>query len=189
MKVALVSDIHGNVKNLRRFLHYVNKERINIILNAGDILGGDNPVEALRIIMKDKRFINVCGNHDEDIEFIKDELTEKEINWLKALPNNRVVNIENKKILLLHSRIDDNKDIPLVFNGKTLEEFLEDYSGDWEYVVFGHTHYQCLLSFYTGKTMINPGSLGLSYDEKASFAIIQVIKGRFDINYIKLDNV
>lgn len=35
--------------------------------------------------------------------------------------------------------------------------------------------------------MINPGSLGLSYDEKISFAVIDIDDERFNIEFKKID--
>lgn len=186
MKVVIVSDIHGNVEAMNRLLEYVNKNCIDKILNLGDIMGGTEPIKVLRKIMEDKRFINVCGNHDESLEFIEDELSDKEKLWLKMLPMHRVVEIEGIKFLMIHSRINSNRDIPLIYNEGLLVDFLKDYEGEWDYVLFGHTHYQCLLSFYQGKTMINPGSLGLSYDNKTSFAVLNIDKGSIDIKFKKI---
>ncbi|MCR4944331.1 MAG: metallophosphatase family protein [Clostridium sp.] len=173
MKIAVISDVHGNTENLNVFMNYINKEGIKTVLNLGDIIGGDNPVEALRIIMNDKRFISVRGNHDSSL-FLEDELLDEEILWLDSLPLIKTVEFCNKKFLMVHSRIDNNTDMPLLYEGKSLLEFLKDYEGDYDYVLFGHTHYQGLLSYYKGSTMINPGSLGLSYDEKISFCIIDL---------------
>ena len=83
MKIAVISDLHGNLKALDYFINYIDKEKIETVLNLGDILGGLNPIEALRIIKKDKRFINVCGNHDKELEFLKDDLTKDDIDFLK----------------------------------------------------------------------------------------------------------
>ena len=185
MKVAIVSDIHGNVEALKKFISYIEKENISKVLNLGDIMGGLDPKGALDIIMNDIRFINVCGNHDESLEYIKEELTIDEIKWLENLPLKRVEQIGNKKFLMVHSRLESNTDIPFLYNDKLLIDFLNDYEGDWDYVLFGHTHYQCLVSFYEGKTLINPGSLGLSYDNKISFAIINIDGDNIDIEFKK----
>ena len=187
MKVAIISDVHGNVKALDYFIKYIDKNNIDLVLNLGDIMGGINPRGALKIIMNDKRFINVCGNHDSNLYFIDEELSQDELKWLRTIPLKRVEEICGKKFLMLHSRIKSNTDIPLLFNNKPLEEFLRDYDGDWDYVLFGHTHYQCYLSFYEGKIMINPGSLGLSYDEKISFAVMDIDEGKFNIEFKKID--
>lgn len=187
MKVAIISDVHGNVDALNYFINYINENKIDLVLNLGDIMGGINPKESLKIIMKDERFINVCGNHDSNLYYIDEELSKDELNWLKKIPLKRVEEIAGKKFLMLHSRMENNRDIPYLFNNKTLEEFLRDYNGDWDYVLFGHTHYQCYLSFYEGKIMINPGSLGLSYDEKISFAVMDVDKDNFNIEFKKID--
>jgi len=186
MKIAVISDVHGNTTLLKKFIEYVNAENIEIILNLGDIIGGDNPLEALRIIMNDNRFINVRGNHDSSL-FLEDEMTTEEKLWIENLPLNRIVEVEGIKFLMVHSRINSNTDIPLLFNDSSLSEFLRDYDGDYDYVLFGHTHYQCFLNFYEGKTMINPGSLGLSYDQKMNFCIIDIKKGNTIINIIKIE--
>lgn len=188
MKIAVISDLHGNLKALDYFINYIDKEKIETVLNLGDILGGLNPIEALRIIKKDKRFINVCGNHDKELEFLKDDLTKDDIDFLKGIPLSRVFECFDKKFLMVHSRKNSNKDIPVLYNEGNLMEFLTDYEGEWDYVLFGHTHYQCYLSFYDGKIMINPGSLGLSYDNKISFAIITIENDEFNLEFKKIKN-
>ena len=180
MNIAVISDLHGNLKALDYFINYIDKEKIETVLNLGDILGGLNPIEAIRIIKNDKRFINVCGNHDKELEFLKDDLTKDDIDFLKGIPLSRV--------FMVHSRKNSNKDIPVLYNEGNLMEFLTDYEGEWDYVLFGHTHYQCYLSFYDGKIMINPGSLGLSYDNKISFAIITIEKDEFNLEFKKIKN-
>lgn len=185
MKIAVISDVHGDTYLLKKFIDYIDDEGIDTVLNLGDIIGGDNPLEALRIIMKDKRFISVRGNHDSSL-FLKDEMTIKERWWLKKLPLTRIVEINNVKFLMVHSRMNSNTDIPLLYNEKSILEFLRDYKGDFDYVLFGHTHYQCILSYYEGKIMINPGSLGLSYDEKMSFCIIDINNGDINVTMKKI---
>lgn len=187
MKVAIISDIHGNVEALKYFINYIDESNIKIVLNLGDIMGGVNPKEALKIIMNDNRFINVCGNHDSNLYYIDEELSKEELSWIKNIPLKRVEEVAGKRFLMVHSRINNNTDIPYLYNGGILEEFLNDYNGEWDYVLFGHTHYQCYLSFYEGKVMINPGSLGLSYDEKISFAVIDIDDERFNIEFRKID--
>lgn len=188
MKAAIVSDIHGNLKALQTFIKYIDEEKIDVVLNLGDIIGGDEPIKTLRMIMKDKRFINVAGNHDSSLEFLEDELSLHEKIWLKELPSSRVFEIEGKRFLMVHSRLQSNKDIPILFNNGLLMDFLKDYDGQWEYVLFGHTHYPCLLSFYEGKKIINPGSLGLSFDNKITFVVIYIYKEKFDITFKTIDN-
>jgi predicted phosphodiesterase len=58
-RIALVSDIHGNIHALEVFMNYINTEcKVSRILNMGDFLQiGPNPVEVFDIIMNDKRFI------------------------------------------------------------------------------------------------------------------------------------
>lgn len=187
MKIAVVSDMHGDLKSYERFEKYIEKENIEKVFNLGDLMGGLDPLPLLRKVMKEKKFISVEGNHDKEYLDLYDGITFFEKLWLKKLPLTKVVEVKGKKFLLLHSRINSNRDIPFIYNDGLLLDFLRDYEGEWDYVLFGHTHYQCLLSFCEGKTMINPGSLGMSYDNKISFCEIEIDEGLFDVRFIKLD--
>ena len=86
MKVAVISDVHGNVEALKYFINYIDENNIEVVLNLGDIMGGINPRETLKIIMNDKRFINVCGNHESNLYYIDEELSKEELSWIKNIP-------------------------------------------------------------------------------------------------------
>ena len=59
-EIAIISDIHFNKYALNVFLNYIEKQKINIILNLGDFVQiGPNPYEVSNIILNDKRFINI----------------------------------------------------------------------------------------------------------------------------------
>ena len=98
MKVAIISDIHGNVEALKYFINYIDESNIKIVLNLGDIMGGVNPKEALKIIMNDNRFINVCGNHDSNLYYIDEELSKEELSWIKNIPLKKSRRSSRKKI-------------------------------------------------------------------------------------------
>ena len=69
-------------------------------------MGGINPRETLKIIMNDKRFINVCGNHESNLYYIDEELSKEELSWIKNIPLKRVEEVAGKRFLMVHSRIN-----------------------------------------------------------------------------------
>ncbi|SHI66043.1 phosphoesterase, MJ0936 family [Clostridium cavendishii DSM 21758] len=188
MKIAIVSDIHGNLVALNRFLKVIDEEKIETILNLGDFIGGLYPIEVLNIIKDDKRFISVLGNHDElHRDYILEEAGIEAVKFINSIPLNRIIEICNKKILMVHSSEKSNMDIPVLFTGKSLEEFVESYDKNVDIVLFGHTHLQCFITYYGDRIIINPGSLGLSYDGNESFLIIDFKEGGVDYIFKKLN--
>ena len=43
MKIAICSDIHGNIEAFNRFLEVINAEGIKKVLNLGDFVRGKDP--------------------------------------------------------------------------------------------------------------------------------------------------
>ena len=69
MKVALLSDIHANHKALEIVLEDLNKEEVDLIIVAGDIVGYYYwPHKVIDLIMSDARFHCIQGNHDRMLE-------------------------------------------------------------------------------------------------------------------------
>ena len=80
-RIAVVSDIHAN--------KYINKEKINTILNLGDFVQiGPNPAEATKTILNDSRFINILGNNETSLFNISENNNSEEIKhrrWTKII--------------------------------------------------------------------------------------------------------
>lgn len=162
-RIALVSDIHSNIHALEVFMNYINNEcKVSKILNMGDFIQiGPNPLEVYDIIMNDDRFINVMGNgeymfFDKEIkkryekesehrDWVINRLGNERMERLKQVPLQRIVEIENKKFLMVHTRMNSVIEFPLLYKKKTLEEFVADYNVDVDYVLIGHTHFRYML--------------------------------------------
>lgn len=72
MKLALISDIHGNLEALQAVLEDIRKQSITDIYCLGDVIGyGPNPRECLDMV---RRRTKVCilGNHDQAAMFDPD---------------------------------------------------------------------------------------------------------------------
>lgn len=121
MKIAIISDTHGNVTNFKKVVNWLNKENIKIILHCGDIGDPESLKESLAEFGGD--FLGVLGNMDRDYKF--------EIGKYQQLPKIKVfegmgeAEINKKKIGFIH----DPK------AAKTMAE-----SGRYNIVFYGHTH-------------------------------------------------
>ncbi len=204
-KIAIISDIHGNLTALKTVLKDIKERDIKVIVCLGDIVAkGINVNECIRLV-KDECDIIIQGNcdryytTDHDIKVAKN-LEEKRIIWNKTL-----INEENKKFIrelpfsyemmisgslvrFFHARPDiDNETIisfddPLTKSimfkpsNKTISDKVADV------VVFGHTHQHYLEKLYN-KTLCNCGSVGnpidIIRDEKFDSSVFETINAHY----------
>jgi len=72
VKIALISDVHGNLEALRAVLEDIRQQAISTIYCLGDVIGyGPNPRECLDLI-KQKTQLCILGNHDQAAMFDPD---------------------------------------------------------------------------------------------------------------------
>ncbi len=195
-KLAIVSDIHANKYALDSFLQY-NEENFQAdkILNLGDFTSiGPHPKEVAQTIFTDKRFENIIGNNEMIVlgkrkkewqreemphhEWIADHIGKDLLEKIKKTPTSKTLDINGKKVLMLHSHFYDTpgrtiQDNLLIYQGKTLEEFFEDYPNDVDIVLVGHSHLQLYLT-WKGKYIINPGSISITWKPISSFCLLEI---------------
>ena len=177
MKIAFLSDIHGNSWALKAVLNDIKQREVTEIYDLGDSLYGPlHPKGAFHLIM-DWEIESICGNQDRYIyecanesntnptlKFVLNQLSDNAMDWLKELPKSRIV---HDQIYLCHGT--PNKDSEYL-----LEQIHPEYVGMNDYnligisladvkekiVVCGHSHRPALIETLE-KTIINPGSVGL----------------------------
>jgi predicted phosphodiesterase len=106
MKLAVLSDIHGNLPALQAVLEQVEREGVDAVVNLGDILSGPLlPAETAQLLMA-RGFVTIAGNHErqllaqwrrapgerdlDDVDgFSASCLTREQAQWLQALPPTR----------------------------------------------------------------------------------------------------
>ncbi|HYW57019.1 MAG TPA: metallophosphoesterase family protein [Polaromonas sp.] len=98
MKIAIISDIHGNLPALKAVLARIDRDGVDIIINAGDTLGG--PLESARTadLLMERQIPMIAGNHERQLLTLpterlnrSDAFTASEINsahrdWLSGAP-------------------------------------------------------------------------------------------------------
>ncbi len=104
MKLAVLSDIHGNLAALEAVLEDIAHQGVDQIVNLGDILSGPlQPKETADLLMR-KAFITIAGNHERQLLKVFDGRAREELDrttsdgyaaasisqahaeWLRTLP-------------------------------------------------------------------------------------------------------
>lgn len=192
MKVGVISDIHANIHALRVVLSDLDREKVDTILVAGDLIGYYYwPSEVVKLLMEDKRFLCIRGNHEDilskvledDVEaeryrskygsgydICKERLSDVQIKWLESLPSEMSITLNKVTFYLSHGSLCSTE--KYLYPDAPLTKMLKNYS-DAKYTIYGHTHYP-FLHEYSGRFLINPGSVGQPRDSGglASYVII-----------------
>ena len=172
MKIAIISDIHGNLDALRAF-----SETYDELWVLGDQVNfGPQPREVVEII-RDRADIAIQGNHDHAVGFDDDsrwtpkfraiaeatrrhtsaELSEEQKLYLRELPLAVQAVREGTRFQLVHATPSDPH------YGYLLEEAdgwaAELESVDADVLLVGHTHMPFIRRI-GNKTVVNPGSIG-----------------------------
>ena len=173
MRVAVISDIHSNLiglnlaledskkKNIDKYIFlgdyitdgYISNEIIDLVKKYGDYIISGNRERYILDYNPDKKDFNnyktICSTYES--------LSKENINYIKSLKSEYIININNYKILIIHGdKYCNNR------NDFDYDKIIEDYK-DFDICLLGHTHIY-LDELYKGKRFINPGSIGLPID-------------------------
>jgi predicted phosphodiesterase len=159
MRIAVVSDIHGNLDALTQCLKDIDRSGVDRIVNLGDAIGyGPQPEEVFGLLEK-KGIPNILGNHEMaaiDIDFRSDFspqaiislertlafLTSASLSYIAGLPYCR--NMEGA--LMVHGCPPDSPTIYL--NHMSLSEIKATFaSNNFDIAFAGHTHRLMLMSY------------------------------------------
>ena len=198
-RVAVLSDVHGNITALEAVRKAVNREKPDAVLIAGDlVLNGHDPVGTVAMLRDMERdgAIIVQGNTDiavadfdyaaafpwmQDgvsdailaaVEWGHDTLDDEALAWLRRLPAERRLRIDETMLLVTHGSpgsqtagFDRDLDASV-----TLERLSRT---DARIICCGHTHIPEVRDF-GWKQIVNAGSAGNVFDgdPTASWALV-----------------
>ncbi len=216
MKIAVISDIHGNMEAIEAVMDDISKKSCNKIFILGDYaMAGPEPSDAVEYFMKRKDnpvFKMIQGNTDLMIATYTDELYEGlkekapimaealkndveilnpvEKDFLKNLPIQLEVVEGGVKFLLVHgSPRKNNEDILPDTPLQEVERMLLNVKAD--VILCGHTHIPCGFQTSTRQTVVNVGSIGRPFtpEPKACYLIITVENGQcvFEHQFVEYD--
>lgn len=187
MRIAIISDIHGNLEALKSTLQDIEKRNIDKIICLGDTIAkGVHSKECLKLV-KENCEVVVQGNTDRyfSIEYKNMEelpeqeqkrikwnqslITEEDRKYLLTLPFCYEFYMSGSLVRLFHATPTvNNKAIINVDNVETkFQMFLPSENtctqNVADVVIYGHIHHPYMDKMYN-KTLINVGSVGNSFD-------------------------
>jgi predicted phosphodiesterase len=177
MKIAALSDIHGNLLALDAVLEDVRHRGVDITVNLGDILSGALlPAETAERLMA-LELPTIRGNHERQVLSLDpehmgpsdrhafDTLGEAHRAWMAQLP---MVLRPVDGVFMCHATPYNDFDCyleDLVDGGlraaplSRVEE--RSRSCDAALILCGHSHIPRVMRLRTGQVVVNPGSVGI----------------------------
>jgi len=177
MRLAVISDIHGNLRALEEVLLDIRERSVDLTVNLGDCVTSPLwPRETLELL-ETLSFPTVRGNHDrwidhapdavgdtESVVFSRAELSDAQRRRLFELPPSIQV---ADGVLAVHG--SPRSDVEYLLETKVdgrlarlsadvVAERLGDV--DAELILCGHSHTQHLAADRRGRLVLNPGSVG-----------------------------
>jgi predicted phosphodiesterase len=207
-RIALLSDIHGNLQALEAVAAEIRRAKPDAVLVAGDlVLNGPDPngcIDALRLLESEGALI-VSGNTDIAVgdfdygaafpqyqdgvpeivtaaaEWAHDELGDDQLDWLRRLPaERRLRTADDTLVLVVHaSPGSQTRGFDRALDANVLFERAAET--DARVICVGHTHIPEVRDL-GWKVIVNAGSCGYVFDgdPTASWAMITVADGKVE---------
>ncbi|MDQ7095372.1 metallophosphoesterase family protein [Desulfosporosinus sp. PR] len=203
-RIAIISDIHGNMPALEAVLADIRGREIQRIFCLGDLAGkGPSSAEAVDMIQKHCEVV-IKGNWDyyladqegrDTLIWHQNKLGAERLNYMKALPIYKEFYISGKLLRLCHASPNDL--FHRVYLSTKQSERLKLFEPtptlnlEADVVGYGDIH-GAHIDHLQGKTIFNVGSVGNPLDmPQASYGIIEGKinardKGSFSITLVRL---
>lgn len=177
MRIAVLSDIHGNLSALNAVLRDLADRQVDRIVNLGDSLSGPLlPMETAVFLMA-RPWVHLAGNHERQLldfspekrgpsdRYAHAQLSAEVFAWMASLPP---VHWINEEVFLCHGtphRDDEylleTVEIPRL-RAATPDEITQRLGTQSAALVLcGHTHTPRAVRTDSGQLLVNPGSVGL----------------------------
>ena len=185
-RIAVLSDIHGNLPALEAVFAHATAERCEAFANLGDILSGPLwPRETADYLMA-RNWPTIAGNHERQLltdpperigasdAFAKAQCRADQLEWLAALPTE----MRLPGAWCTHARPGNDHEYWLESVDEhgarpaTVAEIVDRLAGRTDpLILHGHSHIQRVFDVPGGQRIANPGSVGLpAYDDIHPFA-------------------
>jgi predicted phosphodiesterase len=181
MRVAAISDIHGNLPALEAVLREVEAEGLDVVVSGGDVLWGALQSECLNALRAvDARCLagncerDVLGAADESSRWCRERLAQNELELVSSWPSTMELDVDGlghalfchatpRSVDEIVTRVTPDSDIAAVLGGVNADV-----------VVCGHTHVQMDRRVRGVPRLVNVGSVGMPYqgEQGAFWAIL-----------------
>lgn len=154
-KVAIISDIHGNLEALNKVIKDIRKSGIRSIICLGDVVGyGPDPGACLDKLLEQDDIIFIMGNHESMI--LKETTYERCSNlgkishkWTERMLDDCQIDsitqkfkqhYKNEEFLFTHASYPYSIDWNYAYNPQTYNDNFRDIDENIRFVFLGHTH-------------------------------------------------
>lgn len=183
MRVALVSDLHGNALALEHVLSQIAERGVDQIICLGDVATLGPEPERVMGLVHESGAICILGNHDEfmlrpevvadytripvlieAIDWCRSRLSAASLKLIESFRETYTLPLGGEqRLFAFHGTPSSNTTDLLATTEATLvEEWVGDAIGS--VLVGGHTHLQ-MLRQHRGRLLVNPGSVGMPFRE------------------------
>jgi len=198
MRIALISDIHGNYQALEAVL---GSEEFNSTEEAyclGDLVGYYPYPEECVTRIKQERIVCVMGNHDYScvenkpcydnetgrlsLEITRKLVSLRTIDFLSKLPRKLEIELNNKRLYLVHGSPAN------LLNGYINPQDDVEVPAGFDLLATGHTHIQFSRRI-ASKLIVNPGSVGQPRDgiKGACLAVLDLEETSVSLTRVNYD--
>ncbi len=215
MKIGLISDIHGNLQAMNTVLDALYRERVDLILCAGDLVCYGAQCNHVIDLMRACNIPSVTGNYDAAVawnlpsaaskpsspanellkqaalDWTKRHIHSKHRDYLRTLPWTMQFVLDDLRITVIHAGLNQLDEWYTPEEPAHLSRLASKLSSD--VVVVGHTHcaFDTTVTDPSGsKTrFINPGAVGRSLDRdtRAAYAIFDTTDQSVCLRRIEYD--
>lgn len=202
MRIGLISDVHANVIALEAVLDELARSGVDVIYNAGDLIGYyPYPNETIEML-RQRKVISIRGNHDRSvldddtfrmnpmassaISWTAMELSESSRSYLRSLNDGTDFLVGNMRCSMHHGSPEDEDEY--IFEDDADQRLLDLC---WsKLLILGHTHVPFVKHLERGH-IVNPGSVGQPRDgdPRSSYMIFDSTKSVFENRRVKYDIV
>lgn len=197
MRVAVISDVHGNYKALEAFLDYIESRSVDAIIGLGDyVTDSPYPERTLSMIYEMQKKYPchlIRGNREEylldnrrqdqgwhvcspngALYYTYRHVSDADLDWMESMPSETVLQLGDCPALTLcHGApgvIRGNFEFDRPLKERSMERL------QTRYLLGGHSHHQEVDRLH-GKTYLNPGSLGMPIDEQGRHTQFAMMEG------------
>jgi predicted phosphodiesterase len=181
-RIAVVSDIHGNLPALEAVVTDIERRGAELVVNLGDHASGPLWPEETLAFLRTRDWVHVLGNHDRvsaraslaDLgpsdRYAREHTGELGRTWLDSL--SPLIRTDDGIVLFHGTPSNDNLYLlETVADRRVHPSTPAEIEGrlgglDAPLILCGHTHLPRIVTRPNGRLIVNPGSVGLpAYDD------------------------
>jgi putative phosphoesterase len=171
MRIAVLSDIHGNLAALEAVVADLKRRGFDAVVNLGDSLSGPLlPLETAQHLMAqdwpqlagnhERQLLNLSSNAGASDRYAREQLGAAELAWVAGLKHSQAF---SEQVWLCHGTPDSDVQVLLqsaerAATAAEVEQRLKGHQS--ELLLCGHSHVARSVRCASGGLIVNPGSVG-----------------------------